>query len=228
MNGVRAMRIVVADSSRLLREALSHVLDSEPDFDVVGDADSGPSLLRLVAEREPDVVLIDIEMPGEDPGLLVRQLHEVSPTLAVVALSLHGDPRLLPGLVDLGVSAYLHKGISQSLLKSTIRDVAGSRRQTVTISIRAGVSIPLPEQAPPSTPSADAQPLSVRELEVLQLVAEAMTNRQVASRMDIAEGTVKRHLRNIFAKLDATSRIDAVNKAVDAELIQPPGTRRRP
>jgi DNA-binding NarL/FixJ family response regulator len=240
VTGGGVVKIVVADDHRLLREALCHILSAEPDFEVVGEADSGRSAVRIAAESRPDVLLLDIEMPGEDIRATVYELLAGRPALGIIALSVHSEPRLLQQLLDLGVRAYLHKNVSQGMLKSTIRDLAGARQRTVTISLPTNGSVTAPQVSrPPAVASArpvsrvdvpvDAPagcPLSERELQVLTFVADALTNRQIASRLDITEGTVKRHMRNIFSKLGATSRIDALNKAVDALLIPPSRARR--
>jgi DNA-binding NarL/FixJ family response regulator len=224
----KVVRIVVAGDPRLLRQALCDVLSSEPDFEVVGEADSGRAVGLAVGEAAPDVLLLDITLLNRDPQTMLRELLNEYPELDVVVLSLDGDPLLMRRLLDIGVRAYLHKNISKGMLKSTIRDVADHRQQTVTISLPARGAIPLPrgEEPPagvvePVRGTGTGCPLSGRELQVLTYVAEALTNRQIASRMEITEGTVKRHLRNVFHKLRATSRIDAVNKAIDARLIEP-------
>ncbi|MFF4313001.1 response regulator transcription factor [Streptomyces sp. 900105755] len=223
------LRIVVVDDHRLPREALCHVLDSQPDLEAHG-VDSGPSAVRAVAERRPDVVLLDIGTPGRDPASTVSELLGCGHPVGIVVLHTQSDLSLMQRLLGLGVRAYLHKSVSQGLLLSTVRDIAGSRQQTVTITVPSGAArpaaaVPQPAADPaPDAPSSDV--LSARELAVLTLVAEALTNRQVAARMDITEATVKRHLRNIFTKLGATSRIDAVNKAINALVIQPPAARR--
>jgi two-component system nitrate/nitrite response regulator NarL len=223
------VRIVVVDDHRLPREALCHVLDSEPDLEAYG-VDSGRSAVRAVAECRPDVVLLDIETPGPDPASTVRELLDCGHPVGIIVLHAQSDLLLMQQLLDLGVRAYLHKSVSQGLLLSTVRDVAGTKQQTVTITVPPGsargtAAVPQPTAEPAQdAPASDR--LSARELEVLTLVAEALTNRQVASRMDITEATVKRHLRNIFGKLGATSRIDAVNKAINALVIRPPAARR--
>ncbi|WP_432193069.1 response regulator transcription factor [Streptomyces sp. bgisy027] len=223
------VRIVVVDDHRLPREALCLVLDSEPDLEALG-VDSGPSAVRAVVECRPDVVLLDIATPGPDPASAVHALLDCGHPVGIVVLHTQSDPLLMRRLLDLGVRAYLHKSVSRGLLLSTVRDIAGAKQQTVTITVpsgsaRAEAAVPRPAADP--APDAASDLLSARELVVLTLVAEALTNRQVAARMDITEATVKRHLRNIFTKLGATSRIDAVNKGINALVIQPPAARHR-
>lgn len=216
------MKILVADDHRLLRGALCQILNREPDFDVVGEADSSSSTIRAASETRPDVVLLGIELTMDSAQSTVSELLMGDPALGIVILCIQAEPVRVQRMLNLGVSAYLHKSISLELLKSTIRDIAGGGRQTMMLSLPMQSSVILPgTRAPESTErepvarSPAQSPLSDRELQVLACVADAMTNRQIAAYLDITEGTVKRHLRNIFSKLGATSRIDAVNKGVN-------------
>ncbi|WP_406838529.1 response regulator [Streptomyces sp. AHU1] len=209
------VRILVADDHTLLREALCDLLRTEPGFQVVAQAGNGEDAVRLAAEHRPDVVLLDIEMPRNDPPMTVRRLLERDPGLRIIVLSMYDGQQLVQELLRLGVSGYLHKSAGRETLVSAVRDGDGGSGRTVTVSVS-----PASLRAEPATPEGT---LSEREVEVLGLVAQAMSNRQIAVRLGIAEGTIKRHMRNIFAKLDAVSRIDAVNKAVERRLIPAPG-----
>ncbi|AKJ11317.1 LuxR family transcriptional regulator [Streptomyces incarnatus] len=210
------VRILVADDHTLLREALCDLLRAEPDFEVVAQAGNGEDAVRLAAEHRPDVVLLDVEMPRNDPPVTVRRLLERDPGLRIIVLSMYDGQPLVQELLRLGVRGYLHKSTGRETLVSAVRDRDGAGGQTVTVSVSPASLRPDP------VPGGGAEVLSERETEVLALVAQAMSNRQVAARLGIAEGTIKRHLRNVFAKLDAVSRIDAVNKAVERRLIPAP------
>jgi two-component system, NarL family, nitrate/nitrite response regulator NarL len=210
------VRILVADDHTLLREALCDLLRSEPDFEVVAQAGNGEDTVRLAAEHRPDVILLDVEMPRNDPPMTVRRLLERDPGLRIIVLSMYDGQQLVQELLRLGVSGYLHKSTGREMLVSAVRDGDSGGGRTVTVSVSPASLRPGP------TPGAGAEVLSERETEVLELVAQAMSNRQIAARLGIAEGTIKRHLRNVFAKLDAVSRIDAVNKAVERRLIPAP------
>ena len=203
------VRILVADDHTLLREALCDLLRAEADFEIVAQAGNGEDAISLAAEHRPDVVLLDIEMPRSDPPTTVRRLLQGDPTLPIVVLSMYDGQQLVQELLALGVRGYLHKSTGRETLVTAIRECAADVRRTVTVSIS-------PDSLRRPSPEPDGSgPLSERELEVLVHVAQAMSNRQVAGRLGIAEGTVKRHMRNIFSKLDAVSRIDAVNKATE-------------
>jgi DNA-binding NarL/FixJ family response regulator len=205
------IRILVVDDHTLLREALVAVLTGEPGFAVVGQAGDGESGIRLADQTRPEVVLLDLQMPDDRPADTVMQLMRMSPTPKVIILSMHDAPHLVNQMLSLGARGYLHKAISRQDLVMAIYTICRSD-QTVTVMVPHGTAGQPPE------PERSAV-LSEREQEVLALVARALSNRQIAIRLDITEGTVKRHLRNIFGKLGAVSRIDAVNKGAAASAI---------
>ncbi|MFI1916217.1 response regulator [Nocardia sp. NPDC020380] len=208
------IRILVADDHTLLREALCDLLRAEPDFDIVAQSSTGTSTIQLAGEHEPDVLLLDLEMPESDPPETVRRLLAQDPALRIIVLSMHDEQQLVQQLLSLGVRGYLHKGAGRHTLTSAIRQSVGDGQQTVTLSVSTQSL-----RARAEEPEDAAGTLSAREREVLMLVAEALSNRQIATRLGVTEATVKRHLRNIFTKLEAVSRIDAVNRAVERALI---------
>lgn len=211
-------RIVIADDHTLLREALAELIQGMGDFDVVATVGDAPGMVAAAGEHRPDVVLMDIEMPGnEDPGRTVRAVQAASPESKIMVLTMHDDKRLLQALLPLGIRGYLHKTASHRSLTAALRDACTQDGLTV--------SLPAPSRtAPPPERTAVREPLSPRELEVITLVAAGLSNRRTATRLGLTEGTVKRHMRNIFAKLGASSRVDAANKAVAAGLIPAPTT----
>ncbi|MFJ3090797.1 MULTISPECIES: response regulator transcription factor [unclassified Streptomyces] len=216
-----SVRILVADDHTLLREALCDLLRSEPGFEIVAQAGNGEDAIRLAAAHRPDVVLLDIEMPRNDPPATVRRLLQGDPGLRIIVLSMYDGQQLVQELLHLGISGYLHKSTGRETLISAVRSREGGELRTVTVSVSPD-SLRAPQPVPDS-----AGGLSDREAEVLTLVAQAMSNRQIAVKLGIAEGTIKRHMRNIFTKLDAVSRIDAVNKAVERGLLPQPDPPRR-
>ncbi|ETK36552.1 response regulator [Microbispora sp. ATCC PTA-5024] len=197
------IRIVVADDHTLLREALCELLRSEPDFRVAGQAGDGRAVVSTVAAVRPDIVLLDVEMPGHPPAYTLNQIAHVSPHSTVVVLTMHDDPHLVQEMLSAGARGYLHKGVSWQDLTAALRSVHRSSHRVI-------VSPRPPKSIAQSAPRAL---LTEREEEVLALVARALSNRQIAVQLSITEGTVKRHLRNIFGKLGAVSRLDAVNRA---------------
>ncbi|MFD6886281.1 response regulator [Streptomyces sp. NPDC059957] len=231
-----AHRVVIADDHTLLREALAELIQGMGDFDVVAAVGDAPGMVAAVAEHRPDVVLMDIEMPGnEDPARTVRSLQAASADTKIMVLTMHDDLLLLQTLLPLGIRGYLHKTSTHRALTAALRDACSQDGLTVSLPPRArprtagepeAAAAPSASGAGPVAPVSepDRELLSHREREVIALVASGLSNRRTASHLGLTEGTIKRHMRNIFAKLGATSRLDAANKAVSAGLIPAPTT----
>jgi DNA-binding NarL/FixJ family response regulator len=210
----RPVSLLIVGPPTLFLDGLRGILETEAGIAVVGAAGTPQAALALASAAEPRVVLLDMEMVGGYPGQLIRQLRACTPRSRVIVLSTNEDARVVHELLSLGISAYLPKTVTRQELLSA---VCGTDDGRITLSLsRLGL-----EQISRTA----VGPLSGRERDVLALAAEALTNAQIASRLRITEGTVKRHLRNIFAKLGAVSRIDAVNKAIAASLIPAPRAR---
>ncbi|MCT4353751.1 response regulator transcription factor [Streptomyces sp. Je 1-79] len=209
------IRIVAVDDHSLLRDALCRLLDVEDDLSVVAEADTSVGLGELVASTGAHVVLLDVEMPHHHAPTVVSELTARFPALRVLMLSMHDHGPLVHELLARGAAGYLHKSSPRASLLCAIRGSMARDPQ---------VMIALPGSATPETAIRGAgHSLSPREREVLTQVAGALSNRQIANALGITEATVKRHLRNIFEKLGVASRIGAVNKAVEARLIDPAG-----
>lgn len=202
--------ILIVDDHALLREGLREILDAQDDLMVIGEAGDSASAIALVAEKRPDVILLDVEIPGEDVTTTVSRIRSLSPDSKVIILSMYDGPQLLRSLLAAGVRGYLLKSVHQQELVTAIRSAHSDNGRIVLAVSRESLA---QAQQPAS------ELLSAREREVLELTAQALSNTQIASRLSLTEATVKRHLRNIFVKLGAVSRIDAVNKATAASLI---------
>jgi DNA-binding NarL/FixJ family response regulator len=210
----KPIRIVLVDDHLLVREGVREILECEDDLQVVGEAGDSAAAVAVSGRTQPDVVLLDVQLPGGEVTATVRAVHSAAPGAKIIILSMFDGPQLVQSLLGLGVKGYLLKTVSRLELVAAVRSAcrAGDR-------IVLSVSPDCFEQE-----SAGADLLSARERTVLLLVAKALSNGQIASKLSLTEATVKRHLRNIFAKLGAVSRIDAVNKACAAALIPPPHT----
>ncbi|GLZ35198.1 DNA-binding response regulator [Lentzea sp. NBRC 105346] len=206
------VRIVLADDHTLFREGLRELLSTDPDFEVVGEGSSGDEAIELVDRHHPDVVLLDVEMPGPGAKAVIQRLRESHPDINVIILTMHDSAGVVRDLLQTGAAAYLVKNIAREQLVAAVRSVSRNRENVV-------LSIPRETMDALEPPDVRESPLSARELDVLRLVAKAMSNAQIASALFISEGTVKRHLTNIYAKLDAVSRVDAIKKAAAANLI---------
>jgi DNA-binding NarL/FixJ family response regulator len=209
------LRVVLADDHTMVREGLNEVLSLEPDLKVVGEAGTGVEAIALVKQLRPDVVILDVEMPQHDVTTTLRQIRQLSPRTKVIVLTMHDDHNLVRDLLARGAHAFLIKSVSRHELVSAVRSVVLDEQRVVVSVSRAS----LDRMSDPMS-----NPLSEREREVLVLVAQALSNAQIASRLNITEGTVKRHLRNVYTKLGAVSRLDAVNKSVAAAYIRLPKT----
>ncbi|PRX92567.1 response regulator [Allonocardiopsis opalescens] len=207
-----SIRILLADDHTLLRDAVAELLHMEDDLQVVAAAGDVSGAVALAAEHRPDVALLDIHMPGnEHPPTTLSRLRQAAPDMRVLVLSMYDDARLARELVGLGIRGYLHKSVTAGALVSAVREAATVNR-TITLSL------------PPEKLSAVSArgPLSPREEQVIQLAAKGLSNHQIARALDITEGTVKRHMSNIFEKLGAQSRVEAANIAVSQGYIASP------
>ncbi|MEO3786710.1 response regulator transcription factor [Actinocorallia sp. B10E7] len=205
--------IVLVDDHVLFREGVRRLLEQEPDLSVVGEAGDSREALELITGMRPHLVLLDVEIPGAEVTETVRAIKEVNPDTCVIVLSMYDESSLVRRLIDMGISGYLLKSVSSRELIAAIRTCAtGGDRLLLAVSRESMVRPPEPRDPCDSL-------LSRREREVLELTAQAMSNSQIASRLFVAEATVKRHLHNAFRKLGAVSRIDAVNKAKAAAII---------
>jgi DNA-binding NarL/FixJ family response regulator len=213
---VRRERITVllADDHALFREGVAEMLRAEDDLRVVGEAADGYDAVELVERELPDVVLLDVEMRGPGPEETLRRMLSASPSTRVVVLTMHDEPRLVRSLLGLGARAYVVKNATREELLATVRMVERDSDRVVLSVSRDTLE---------RLEGRDEGLLSTRELEVLAFVATGLSNARIAAQLHIAEGTVKRHLTNVYAKLGVASRMDAVNKAVSAGLVNPRG-----
>ena len=212
----RRITVAVADDHTLFRDGVRELLVTAPDIEIVGESATGDGAILLVRDHQPDVLLLDVQMPGPGAKVVLTRLNEQSSRTAVVILTMHESPALLGELLEAGAAAYLVKSIGRDELVATVRSVSRSKRNVVLSVSRATMH---------SLERARTQRtlLSRREHEILELVATALSNAQIAARLFISEGTVKRHLTNIYAKLHATSRVDAIKKATRAGVLRDNG-----
>jgi DNA-binding NarL/FixJ family response regulator len=197
--------ILLVDDHALVREGLREILQMQPDMRVVGEAEDSAATVAAAAAQQPDIVLLDIEIPGDDVTTTVNMIRRLSPSSRVIILSMYEGPQLVQALLAAGIRGYLLKSIHWEELVVAIRAIHAADDRIILGVSRESLSHAQPEAAEDT--------LSARELEVLDLVAQALSNGQIASRLQLTEATVKRHMRNIFVKLGAVSRLDAVNKA---------------
>lgn len=216
---ISPIRILIADDQALFREGLRTLLSVQPDFEVVGEASNGQEAVRLAVQNQPTVVLMDIRMPVMDGVAATKRLKSILPDLRVIVLTTFDDNESIFDGLKAGAVGFLLKDVSSEKLNEAIRAAARgdyfllpaiTARVVAEFSRLAKAAIPVQE---------GANPLSGREIEVLGLVSEGLSNREIASRLVISEGTVKNHLTNILAKLDAHDRMQASLRAKELGII---------
>lgn len=199
------IRVVVIDDHPVVRDGLRGMLGTQDDFEVVGEAASGTEALTVIAAVLPDVAVTDLRLPAPSGALLVRLIRERAPSTRVLVLTTHDtDADVLP-TIEAGATGYLLKDAPREELFRAVR--AAARDETV---LSPSVAARLVQRVrTPVTPG----PLSGREREVLALVAQGKTNREVASALHISEATVKTHLLHVYEKLAVPDRAAAVSVA---------------
>jgi DNA-binding NarL/FixJ family response regulator len=206
---VKVLKVLLAEDHSLMREAVRLVLDEADGVEVVGEAENGEQALQLAAQAQPDVVLLDIRMPGMDGLRCLELLRERHPDMTVAILSSLDEPEQINAALRRGAAGYILKTISPD-------DLPAALRQMVERSVYYSVSNL--EQA--YGRSARAAGLSEKEISILQHLAEGRSNRQIAQELFISEQTVKFHLRNIYRKLGINSRTEAMRFAYEHDLVE--------
>ena len=198
------IRIVIADDHPLFREGVSHSLAAEPDLVVVGQAESGEETLRLAMDLVPDVVLLDIGMPGWGGLVTVEKLSQACPATKVVMLTAFDDEDRLLAAFKGGARGYVVKGVPARDLANIVRLVAAG-----DVYVSRTLAASLLSELTGKRPHDPLSELSEREGKILSLVAEGLTNREIGERVHLAEKTVKNHMTNILGKLCVRSRVEA-------------------
>jgi DNA-binding NarL/FixJ family response regulator len=204
------LRVFLADDHKIVREGLTLLINNEPDMEVVGEAERVQTAVALVERLRPDVVVMDISMPGMSGLKATERLAKLSPTTFILTLTRHRDDGYVLSLLAAGTKGYVLKQSSSAELLRAIRAVAaGQTYLDPAVTGQALVTV-----AWRDTKTAHEAPLSRREEEVLRLIARGLLNKEVAARLNISIKTAEAHKANAMAKLGMTSRVDIVNYAV--------------
>ena len=218
-----SIRILIADDHGVLRAGLRALLNTEPDLQVVGEATDSQETLRLAGELHPDVVLLDISMPGPGGIKVTQQLKEALPKARVLILTVHEDESLLREAMRAGAAGYITKRAIEPELINAIHAVWRGDLYVHPAMTRALLKdlAPSTESPPPHTTNdRPIEPLTPRESEVLTLIAQGYTNRQAADILSISVRTVESHRANIMGKLGLRSRVELVRYAMKHGLLE--------
>jgi DNA-binding NarL/FixJ family response regulator len=214
----RPVRVLIVDDHPVVRAGLAGLLSDEPSMDVVGQAADGEQAVRLAAELAVDVVLMDLRMPGLDGVAATRQITKADATVRVLVLTTYESDEYLLAAIEAGASGYLLKASPpEEIVAGVLATAEGTAALSPSVATRL---VARARSGGKSEPAPDSQPgfLSPREHEVLALVAQGCSNRQIARRLMIGEATVKTHLLNLFAKLEVSDRTRAVTRAQELGL----------
>ena len=215
-NPLSLIRVVLCDDHELFRHGLAEMLTAADDIEVVGEANAYERAVTVVSESRPDVVLLDLEMPhGTAEETLPKMLALPQPP-RIVVVTMYDESRLIRRFIGMGASAYLAKSTSLEELLDTVRNAAASPHAPPG---ESEARIVPQEELEDLDGHADG--LSGREVEILLQAARGMSNQQIAASLHLSEATVKRHLANIYSKIDVNSRAEATQKALAKGWISP-------
>jgi DNA-binding NarL/FixJ family response regulator len=210
------IRVLIADDHGIVRSGLSMLIARQSDMDVTAEAENGlEAVERALAER-PDVAVLDVSMPGLTGLQAARQIRAYDERIHVLMLSMHEDEGYFLEALEAGASGYIPKRGADQELIDAIRTVAGGRPFFSSAAQRG-----LMEQWAEDGKTEPADDLTPRELEVVKLIAEAYTNRQIADALQLSEKTVESHRSNLFAKLGMRDRVELVRYAIRRGLVEP-------
>jgi NarL family two-component system response regulator LiaR len=215
MKDGKRIRVFIADDHPVVRAGVVGLLGREPDIEVVGETGDGGEVEHLVAETAPDVLVLDVNMPGLDPISITRRLMEGRLGLRVLVLSAYSDEAYVTGLLSAGATGYVLKDEALESLVGAIRAV--SRGESWLSQRIAGQ---LARKAIAPTPSGRADALTEREREVLRLLALGLPNDGIADALFISKRTVQNHVSSIYAKLELASRAEAVLYAIRHGIVE--------
>jgi DNA-binding NarL/FixJ family response regulator len=208
------IRVAVADDHPVVREGLVGMLETQADFAVVGEAATGAGALALLARAQPDVLLLDLEMPELDGVEVLKQMKASGSRTRVIVFTVFDTDERIIAALEAGAAGYLLKGAPRSELFAAVREVAAGG------SLLAPVATSAVLRRVRGEASASGPALTPREQSVLEHLARGLGNKQIAAALGISERTVKFHVSSVFTKLGASNRTDAVARAAQAGLIE--------
>jgi len=206
------LSVLIVDDHSVVREGVRRLLSQEDDISVVGEASSGEEAIGLVSRRRPDLVLMDARMPGMGGVRAIQQILEETPRVRIIVFTAHGEEDLLWESLDIGAHGFILKDVDGATLISALRQVAAGEPY---VDQRLAPDFLRQLSRPKKTGV-----LSARERQILQLLADGCSNREVSERLVLSVETVKTHVKHILAKLDAEHRTQAVAIGIRQSLIE--------
>ncbi len=211
-----AIRIVLADDHRIVREGLCALLAREPDIELVGQAEDGLAAVRLARDLQPDVVVTDVSMPGLNGVEAIRRIRTDTPAVRVLCLSVHAESRMVLAVLDAGASGYVLKDDSYDDLALAIRKTMSD--QVHLSADLVGVVVTAVRTRGQPQPPAGASALTAREREMVQLLSEGLSTQQIADRLHVSIKTVATHREHVMHKLEITSLAELTRYALHEGL----------
>jgi two-component system NarL family response regulator len=205
---LKTIRVIIADDHAVVRNGVATILAGEPDIDVIAEAPDGKAAIALHARHRPDVLLVDLKMPGVDGVTVIESVRREAPGAVIVILTTYDTDDDIERGLRAGARGYLLKDVSAQELVDCVR------------SVHAGKTCIAPVVASKLAERMSRTPLTQREFDVLALIADGRSNKEIAGRLFITEGTVKLHTSNLFHKLNVGSRTEAMKVAIERGLIR--------
>ncbi len=208
----KRIRVMLVDDHAVVRSGLSAFLMVYPDLELVGEAESGEEAVARASLLQPDVILMDLVMPGMDGVATTRLIRQKNPNIQIVALTSFKEENLVQGALQAGAIGYMLKNVTASELANAIRSAYARR---MTLSSEAAQA--LVQSTSQTVPGSDS--LTDREREVLRLMVDGLNNAEIAEKLVVSPSTVKFHIANIFTKLGVDNRVAAVSLALQRKLV---------
>lgn len=216
---MEALRILIADDHPLFRHGLSALLSITPDFEVVGEATTGEEVITLAAKLQPDVILMDIHMPGVNGIEATRRVLHTSPTIRILVITMFEDDASVFTAMRAGARGYMLKDAQKDDMLGAIRAVGrGEAIFSPTIASRLIDFFATPRQFVPPVPPQAFPELTEREREILDLIAQGHSNSEIATRLVLSPNTVRNYVSNVFSKLQVADRAQAIIRARESGL----------
>jgi DNA-binding NarL/FixJ family response regulator len=208
----RPIRVLLADDHTLFRRGIAGLLASYGGLEIIAQVPNDQDALRIAQEQKPDVVIMQVQMPFDRAKESLLKMRRISPAPKVVLVTMFEEPRYVRELMKLGASAYVLKSVS-------VEHLVGAVRAAVFDPKGHHVVVGMPQEMIKEVEEGSGGVLSIREMEILVLVARGLSNRQIASALRVSEDTVKRHLANVYPKMGVVSRGEAVRMALFEDWI---------